>query len=429
MDASVLPEICALSISIILFQPIVARAGRHANTWLAGWIFLLLHYVAHVFSVSHDLRGRVFSLIGMASLQAAALCFLRAAGNVHKVRVNRQFTVAVGIPLMVQVVLLVLSPHNLVPHSSLMQRLAVVTFLLPALSLLRMRQRPRPLIGLAAAFVVMAVTVACTPHPRPAVIFNGLQLTMFSSIAALYLAYLPRITRSSIVAVAGLFAWGATFLIAELLGFFYPDLSLHHKLVMVPQFIFVAGIVFSFIEEVVMRAEHLAQHDPLTGLPNARLFEQRATAAMSQAIATNTPLAFLVIDVDEFKRINDTLGHHAGDELLRALAVRLSWHIGPGDMLARTGGDEFTAILAGVADEHHLSFIARAMMSAASVPFVITDQPVDCHISIGIAVAPRIAENIAQLREAADRAMYHAKRNGGSLLAFAREDERMEVAG
>ena len=143
---------------------------------------------------------------------------------------------------------------------------------------------------------------------------------------------------------------------------------------------------------------------------------------MEEARINRTTVACLVIDVDNFKMINDTLGHEAGDQLLRALAVRLSWHMTPRDILARTGGDEFTALLAGVTDEHHLRFIAGAMMSAGSVPIIIDGKPVDLHISIGIALSPDHADDIDSLRRAADQAMYTAKRRGGSMLAFADED-------
>jgi diguanylate cyclase (GGDEF)-like protein len=189
-----------------------------------------------------------------------------------------------------------------------------------------------------------------------------------------------------------------------------------------PVYFVVIGIMLTLLEEHVERTERLAMHDPLTDLPNRRMFEERLIATMEEARINRTTVACLVIDVDNFKQINDTLGHSAGDQLLRALAVRLSWHMTPRDILARTGGDEFTALLAGVSDEHHLRFIAGAMMSAGSVPIVIDGKPVDLHISIGIALSPDHADDIDSLRRAADEAMYTAKRRGGSMLAFADED-------
>ena len=166
----------------------------------------------------------------------------------------------------------------------------------------------------------------------------------------------------------------------------------------------------------------MATHDPLTDLPNRRRFEERFTEALQEAHEEKTTVACLVIDVDDFKNINDTMGHTAGDQLLTSLAVRLSWHIGPRDILARTGGDEFTAMLAGVTDEHHLRFIASAMMSAASVPVIVEGgRPIDVKISVGIALSPDHADDIDGLLKAADEAMYVAKRRGGNKLVFAGE--------
>jgi diguanylate cyclase (GGDEF)-like protein len=206
------------------------------------------------------------------------------------------------------------------------------------------------------------------------------------------------------------------------LSHFFPGLPLDRALVQLPRYLMVAGIILTLLEEHVERTERMAMHDPLTDLPNRRLFEQRLIATMEEARLNRTTVACLVIDVDNFKTINDTLGHEAGDQLLRALAVRLSWHMSPRDILARTGGDEFTALLAGVTDEHHLRFIAGAMMSAGSVPIMIDGKPVDLRISIGIALSPDHADDIDSLRRAADEAMYIAKRKGGSMLAFADED-------
>jgi diguanylate cyclase (GGDEF)-like protein len=416
VDASLIPEVLVLAVSIILFQPIIARAGRHATTWLCAWIFLLLHYTLHVVTTLPGTVGLGFGIASLWCLHLAALWFLRASGNVNKTRIHWVFTLELAVPLLLQAVLTVLHPQD--PP---LQRVAGALLMVPAAHMLVVRSRYRALIGLASAFALSGLIVMLLPQIPPALINGSLLAILFLSTAWVFVEFVPRVTPAVIVAVAGLVCWGIVIPALMLLEQFYPALESDHHVVIVAQFIFVVGIVFSFIEQVLERAEHLAQHDPLTGLPNARLFEQRASVAMAESIATGAPLAFLVIDIDLFKKINDTLGHQAGDELLRALAVRLSWHIGEGDMLARTGGDEFTAILAGVADEHHLRFIARAMLSAASVPFVLDGKPIDCHISIGIAVSPRNGNNLVRLREEADQAMYEAKHRGGSLLAFAGE--------
>ena len=191
------------------------------------------------------------------------------------------------------------------------------------------------------------------------------------------------------------------------------------RLLEMPEYLVMAGSILTLLEEHLQRTERMATHDPLTDLPNRRRFEERFAEALQEAHEEKTTVACLVIDVDDFKNINDTMGHTAGDQLLTALAVRLSWHISTRDILARTGGDEFTAMLAGVTDEHHLRFIASAMMSAASVPVMVDGKPIDVRISVGIALSPDHADDIDGLLKAADEAMYRAKRRGGNKLVFA----------
>jgi diguanylate cyclase (GGDEF)-like protein len=152
------------------------------------------------------------------------------------------------------------------------------------------------------------------------------------------------------------------------------------------------------------------------------LFEYRLGEAIEEYARTGTPVACLVIDVDKFKYINDTFGHPVGDGLLQALAKRLSWNLGPRDMLARTGGDEFTAVIVEAADEYHVRFIAGAMMAAGCVPVSIKQHAIDVHISIGIAVSPQDGRDSNALHKAADDAMYRAKRHGGGVIVFAGEE-------
>jgi diguanylate cyclase (GGDEF)-like protein len=230
------------------------------------------------------------------------------------------------------------------------------------------------------------------------------------------------LTRGVLCAVTGLIGWGLSYPFQVIMARFYPAVHLARGLLEVPQYLVVAAVILNLLEEHMTHTEQLAMHDALTGLPNRRLFEERFVSAMAESRRNGTPMACLVIDVDDFKTINDTLGHYTGDELLKTLATRLNWHVGPADMLARTGGDEFTALLAGVRDEYHLRFIASSMMSAAGVPLVIDGVSIDFHISIGIAVSPEDADDIEGLRRAADDAMYKAKRAGGSLLSFASEE-------
>jgi diguanylate cyclase (GGDEF)-like protein len=301
---------------------------------------------------------------------------------------------------------------------------ACALFLLPAAHVLaRRRSRNRQTIVASTAFAVFGLAMMPVVGLRnPRLVELGAMGMLFLVAAYLFAISAETVTRGVVAAVAGLAAWGISYPAVALVRFHHPDANIDHFVFQMPQVLVMSGIILTLLEEHVERTERMAMHDPLTDLPNRRLFEERLIATMEEARADRTTVACLVIDVDNFKTINDTLGHSAGDQLLRALAVRLSWHMGPRDILARTGGDEFTALLAGVRDEHHLRFVAGAMMSAGSVPISIDGKPVDVRISIGIALSPDHADDIDGLRRAADMAMYSAKRRGGSMLAFADEE-------
>jgi diguanylate cyclase (GGDEF)-like protein len=300
---------------------------------------------------------------------------------------------------------------------------ACILFLLPVAHVLARpgsRSRQTTVVGIAfALFGLAAIPVALRD---PGLVAMSSLALLFLCAAYLFLIAAERLTRGVFAAVTGLVTWGLSYPLAPALRHYWPTFTVDHVVIELPQYLIICGIVLTLLEEHVERTERMAMHDPLTDLPNRRLFEERLIATMEEARLDRTTVACLVIDVDNFKTINDTLGHSAGDQLLRALAVRLSWHMGPRDILARTGGDEFTALLAGVHDEHHLRFVAGAMMSAGSVPISIDGKAVDVRISIGIALSPDHADDIDGLRRAADMAMYSAKRRGGSMLAFADEE-------
>ena len=418
VDLSYLPHIFALSVFIAAFRPLVRRVGAHVNLWFLGWAFLLAHYIAELFATFPHGWGLAAHLIALWGLDLCGLAFVVAAATTSIYRIDPVVTVEMGVPILLQAALAtfgVRQPALLLAASGL--------FLVPGVHMLVARRyRHRPIVVLNAAFAVFGLILLPMSIANPTMVANGALSLLFLSAAYLYFLSTPRVTRGVVAAVAGLAGWGLTYPLNAVMVRFFPDVHPARALLELPQYLIIAGIILTLLEEHVLRTERMAMHDPLTDLPNRRLFEERLVATMEEARLSRTTIACLVIDVDNFKTINDTLGHSAGDQLLRALSVRLSWHMSPRDILARTGGDEFTALLAGVTDEHHLRFIASAMMSAASVPIMIDGRSVDVRISVGIALSPDHADDVESLRRAADEAMYSAKRRGGSLLAFAGEE-------
>jgi diguanylate cyclase (GGDEF)-like protein/PAS domain S-box-containing protein len=156
----------------------------------------------------------------------------------------------------------------------------------------------------------------------------------------------------------------------------------------------------------------LAYHDPLTGLPNRNLFNDRSALALAHAKRYQERIALMVLDVDHFKEINDTLGHSAGDQLLRDFSNRLVSVLRKTDTVSRIGGDEFMVLLPEVVDAEDAVDVARKILEAIRRPFMFQERGVRITTSIGIATYPEDGENIEALLKYADTAMYQAKEAG-----------------
>ncbi len=157
----------------------------------------------------------------------------------------------------------------------------------------------------------------------------------------------------------------------------------------------------------VMRLQAL--HDALTGLPNRRLLEDRAEIAIQGAVRSGSGVALLFMDLDRFKVVNDTMGHAVGDQLIRAVAERLSLGVRSCDTLARLGGDEFVILATQLSAAGEVDAIADRIMESLSVPFTIAGQELFVSCSIGVACAPAHGTDYDTLMRHADAAMYEAK--------------------
>jgi diguanylate cyclase (GGDEF)-like protein len=164
--------------------------------------------------------------------------------------------------------------------------------------------------------------------------------------------------------------------------------------------------------------EHQALHDALTGLPNRTLFSHRIEAVLHAGRRSDRIAAVMLIDLDHFKEINDTLGHHAGDRLLQEVAERLHASLGEFDTVARLGGDEFGVLLPDLPDPEAASAVAQTLLGQLREPFSIDGLTLEVDASIGIACAPEHGSDVEQLNQRADIAMYAAKEGGRGHVMF-----------
>jgi diguanylate cyclase (GGDEF)-like protein/PAS domain S-box-containing protein len=166
------------------------------------------------------------------------------------------------------------------------------------------------------------------------------------------------------------------------------------------------------------RIEYLAYHDALTGLPNRLLVQDRFVQAMAQAERHHTRVALVYLDLDNFKSINDSLGHAAGDELLKGVARRLRESVRDSDTISRQGGDEFLLLLSDLPDTEIVSTIVIKIMEKLQEPLRLENMDVATSASIGVAIGPQDGRDFETLRKKADMAMYRSKEAGRNTYHF-----------
>ena len=185
----------------------------------------------------------------------------------------------------------------------------------------------------------------------------------------------------------------------------------------------ILGAVIVFRDVIVSRERrlqmlHLAEHDALTDLPNRLLLNDRLARSIALARRYGRRLAVLFLDCDRFKHINDTLGHAAGDQVLRSIAKRLTTCVRESDTVSRHGGDEFLVLLSELDEPEHARMTAEKIITAIAEPHIVAGHELQLTASVGIALYPEDGQDAQTLIACADTAMYHAKNTGRNKVGF-----------
>jgi diguanylate cyclase (GGDEF)-like protein len=176
-----------------------------------------------------------------------------------------------------------------------------------------------------------------------------------------------------------------------------------------------------------LRLNYMAQFDALTGIPNRQYFNDQLTRATARARRDGRKVTLLFLDLDGFKVVNDTLGHDAGDRLLKEVASRIQRSVRTGDVIARLGGDEFAVLLEGLSGPLEVETMANSLLALISQPYHIADRQLDITTSIGITMYPNDSSDTQMLLKNADIAMYQAKENGRNNVTFFTERMHAEL--
>ncbi|PPC77399.1 hypothetical protein C4K68_11070 [Pokkaliibacter plantistimulans] len=182
----------------------------------------------------------------------------------------------------------------------------------------------------------------------------------------------------------------------------------------------IEGVFFDETDQILnaQRLDYLAHRDPLTGLANRYTFQQRAEQALQSASRNQHHLAFILMDLDNFKAINDSLGHNVGDEVLMQISTRLADTLRANETLCRIGGDEFVVVVPQVFQTDHLLPLIRRLREALTTPVVLSTGPLSLTTSIGVSVYPEDGTQVQDLLKSADTALYESKASGKNTFTF-----------
>jgi diguanylate cyclase (GGDEF)-like protein len=419
MDWNTLPDLLALSALVAVFASLLPRKpDSDLRLWLVGWALIVLHFGAKMSDASGE--NVVASIITLGSLQLAGLSFMWAA-------VSRRVTpdgflgfCSLAVP---QLAYMVLGVFN-VNSNGLYLAVAVAIVIVPVIVLgrvIRTSAADRLLAALACLLLGVSLLVIIRFDSDPSDGINNILTWLYLGAAILFWRRFRRTTAGVLTLVFGFIAWGLVFPIGAALDTWAPHVHIDDAAYNIPKYIVAIGIILSLLEEQMERSTYLSLHDDLTGLPNRRLFEDRLVSALARARRTGTRLAMLSIDLDHFKVVNDSFGHHAGDEFLRVVAQRFAKRIRSTDTCARLGGDEFIVIADQVANRDDAEDLARDLLATLAEPIRLRGEDVTAFASIGIALFPDDGEDAESLRTASDGALYVMKRKNRRVERLAND--------
>ena len=420
MDWSKLPDLAAVTLLAFAFAAVAKRSQASVSTlWLTGWMMIALHFAAFIFVPIPGTFGAFAGFLGVAALAWAGVLFMWASVPYRKKRSSLWMLAALLGTNSLYIAIILMDPT---PFWAL--TFAAVLFgALPAgIALFYLRGDNHPLRWtLVALYVTLSMFLLAFQH-RPenglSLAINGVLFTVYIGCSLHFLYAYRQRTAGAFVTIAGFLAWAAVFAIAPCLGTVLPNLHLESEVWNLPKYVVAVGMILLLLEEQIEHNKYLALHDELTGLPNRRLFQDRLSSALERARRTGSHTALLLVDLDHFKQVNDTLGHHVGDQLLKRVGAVFTDRVRRSDTVARTGGDEFSVILDDPISRSDAERVGMSLIDMLNEPFEMSDRTLRIGASIGIALFPEDAADGEGLCIAADLRMYdfkHRPEYGGEL--------------
>ena len=410
-----LPDVLAISLLIYAFVS-AARHGQSTTTrlWLAGWVAIACHFVAVTIPSPGGAPGVVIDFAATMPLLWAAQAFmhsldrgsLRAGGS----RMFWGICTAHALYVLAQVwptevpeaCFVTASLYGLIPLGVL-----AVT---PAARKDRLQILSAALWGITS-LVLLGLILEIHGLDENLLTIIPLSVAYLGCAIHFWVAH-ERRDGGYVVTVVGFVLWALVFPAGEWFAVKLPQMPVEAEVWNLPKYLVAVGMLLMLLEEQLRRNQHLAHHDPLTGLPNRRLFEERLSEALARSRRGAGKIALLALDLDRFKQVNDSYGHHVGDLLLQEVARVLQTQLRVVDTIARVGGDEFSIVLEAQPGREEAQRVSQDLRRVLGQPIRIHEHTFEIGASIGVALFPDDAPDASALCILADQRMYLAKHGG-----------------
>jgi diguanylate cyclase (GGDEF)-like protein len=413
MDWSKIPDVLAIaSLACAFFS--ISRQNRtpQHHLWLVGWIFIAIHFVGFMFANIPGVAGTIGTMVGIISLVDAAVFFMWATVPSESGISSRRMAV---VTLLSMAIYAGLACLDNAPGWAF-DACAVFIALGPlgvGLYYLKYSQHTLRWLTVGMQFALGAELLVLRRQSG-----GGVDLCLDAILFVVYLSccfyfwYTHKAsTTGSIITIGGFLAWALVFVIAPATHHYEPAWKIESEVWNLPKYIVAIGMLLLLLEKQIERSQYLALHDDLTTLANRRLFQDRLLSAMERAKRSGTTIALMQVDLDHFKEVNDSHGHHVGDLLLQSVGALLNRRVRRSDTVARTGGDEFSIILEEPSTRKDAEMVADSLIRILAEPLQLAGKMVRVGASIGIAVYPDDAQDCDSLCIEADLRMYEAKQD------------------
>lgn len=414
MNWSELPDLMA----VVLLAGVFASISRRNHTkisivWLFGWLMIVLHFAAFMFTNSHGIWGTLAGVVGLIALACAGTLFMWASLPYPLDNTSRRILLALIAVNTIYIPLLVAGPTP----GWVLDIAATLFGILPlAIALSAVRKLNPKLrwvtVSLYCALSIFLLVIQHRPGNGSDLALNAILFTVYFGCCIHFWSAYRRATAGAFITIAGFMAWSLVFLVVPLMSVFWPSVHIQSEVWNLPKlgyYVVAVGMILLLLEDQIEHNKTLALHDDLTGLANRRLFHDRLSTALDRALRSRTKAALLVVDLDHFKQVNDSLGHHVGDLALQRVAAILTGRVRRSDTVARTGGDEFSVILEAPTSRNGAETVCRTLLQLLNEPLHLEGHTVRIGASVGIAVFPDDAKDAKSLCIAADLRMYDVK--------------------